>query len=509
MAGRLGPITVLVAALTLVCTVGATIAVIGVETASPLLRIALPSAAVAGVIVLALTVLREREQRRVLADFKRLHIAHQQLRTSASARESALRAEARELNQQWRDAWDDKTSAVQRLTTHLVQERIAAVVRGAPIPDAPSEPRAGDDIAEALHGVVQVVREEITRRDAQHADRHEALRQVLVALARRVQPSAHRIQESATRLADARISDELVQETMMRIDHAAAQQARAAQSLAVLCREWPGQQWPDPMAFVEVVRAASGRIVDYRRVKVIGDHTLAAAASVVEQLIHLVAELLANATSCSPPTTLVEVEVRQVQRGAVITIDDGGVGLDEHRLATYTAIASGERLPELEDMVDALQTGLLVVGMLAHRHNFRVSLSHSAFGGVRAVVLVPEELVEILAPPTTSPHAFVSPVPTEAAPASARTAAAAASLHTPAGAAASAVDGLPQRRSPRRSAARSDPRPPAPPVPAAEQRADPTEFLTRYLDGGRIGPAASPPPSAHLHHPAAQKEEPS
>ncbi|MEV4089579.1 hypothetical protein AB0J43_55880, partial [Nonomuraea fuscirosea] len=109
--------------------------------------------------MLALTVLREREQRRVLADFKRLHIAHQRLRTSASARESALREEARELNQQWRDAWDDRTSAVQRLTTHLVQERIAAVASGAPIPDAPSEPQAGDDIAEALHDVVQVVRE--------------------------------------------------------------------------------------------------------------------------------------------------------------------------------------------------------------------------------------------------------------------------------------------------------------------------------------------------------------
>ncbi|MEV1175991.1 ATP-binding protein [Nonomuraea sp. NPDC049784] len=451
----------------------------------------------AGGILLALSLSREREQRRLLADLTSLRASQDRLRASTNAREHALRVEASEREQRWRDHCTGMVAAIHRLVTHLLDERIPAAISGGPVPAAPSEPQAGPDVAKTLDGVVDAVSESV----GTLADQKEALRQVLVALARRVQPSAHRIQEVATRLADARIGDDLVQESMMRIDHAAAQQARAAQSLAVLCHEWPGQQWPYPTAFVDVVRAASGRILDYRRIKVLGDATLAAAASVVEQLIHLVAELLANATACSPPNTMVEVEVRQVQRGAVITIDDGGVGLDEHRLAKYNAIASGERLPELEDMVDALQTGLLVVGNLASRHNFRVSLTHSAFGGVRAVVLVPEELIEILDQETASRLGPLGP-PMEIAPDGNRGALGTAMVSGATGGSSAAANGLPQRRSPRRSAAQvGEPRPPAPPVPARELPHDPTDFIGGYLE-------AIQQPPIHAPDSVPQKEKP-
>ncbi|MFC7471470.1 hypothetical protein ACFQVA_34085 [Actinomadura keratinilytica] len=175
------------------------------------------------------------------------------------------------------------------------------------------------------------------------ADQAESQRLSLVELASRVQTSAHRIQATVTGLAERFPGDTDLLEATMQVDHAATQQARHAQSLKVLCGEWPGQQWQKPLALVDVVRAASGRIVAYRRVTVSGEPDLGVHASVVEPLIHLVAELLANATEYSPPRTSVLVTVRAVQRGAVIEVDDGGLGLDEYRLGHAREIVSGRR----------------------------------------------------------------------------------------------------------------------------------------------------------------------
>ena len=117
-------------------------------------------------------------------------------------------------------------------------------------------------------------------------------------------------------------------------------------------------------------------------------------ASVVEPLIHLVAELLANATEYSPPRTSVLVTVRTVQRGAVIEVDDGGLGLDEYRLGHAREIVSGRRLLGVGEVGEIPQTGFAVVGRFAHRHGFQVDLGPSPYGGVRAVVLVPLDVLE-------------------------------------------------------------------------------------------------------------------
>ncbi|WP_443042505.1 ATP-binding protein [Streptomyces sp. FR-008] len=214
-------------------------------------------------------------------------------------------------------------------------------------------------------------------------------------------------------------------EATMQVDHAATQQARHAQSLKVLCGEWPGQQWQKPLALVDVVRAASGRIVAYRRVTVTGEPDLGVHASVVEPLIHLVAELLANATEYSPPRTSVLVTVRAVQRGAVIEVDDGGLGLDEYRLGHAREIVSGRRLLGVGEVGEIPQTGFAVVGRFADRHGFQVDLGPSPYGGVRAVVLIPLELLETLEPagsrsaqpPAAAPPAHPTPAPAAEPPA--------------------------------------------------------------------------------------------
>lgn len=241
-----------------------------------------------------------------------------------------------------------------------------------------------------------------------HLGQLDAVQAAVVALGRKVQASAHRLQAEADRMLQRHPADADVLESSMRVDHAAAQQARHAQTLAVLCGEAPGQQWPEPLPLDEVVRAAKGRITAYQRVEEPAPTRVAAVAPVVEPLIHVLAELLANATQSSPPSTRVMVAVRDVQRGVAIEIDDGGIGLDDNRLYQAREIASGRQSMDLINLGDLPQTGLPVVGAYARNHGFRVDLRESTYGGVQAIVFVPSEhlmLVEPTVRNTTQLHA--------------------------------------------------------------------------------------------------------
>lgn len=285
----------------------------------------------------------------------------------------------------------------------LVEHQLPAVVGGMAAPPLPD--LSADDVS--AHMLAQAAVHFGRLRD-DHLARQDAVAAAVVALGRKVQSSAHRIQEEAARMVQAHPADPDVLHTSMRVDHAAAQQARNAQTLAALCGEWPGQQWHEALPVADVVRGAAGRITAYQRVEVSGDPAVAVSARVVEPLIHVVAELLANATQSSPPTTQVLVTLRQVQRGAVIEIDDGGVGLDDKRLEQAREIASGRRPVGLADLGEIPQTGLPVVGAYVRRHGFRVDVTESVYGGLRAIVLVPTELTEAVAPSgvVSAPHAL-------------------------------------------------------------------------------------------------------
>ncbi|ANC29620.1 Histidine kinase-, DNA gyrase B-, and HSP90-like ATPase [Isoptericola dokdonensis DS-3] len=224
-----------------------------------------------------------------------------------------------------------------------------------------------------------------------------AVETAVVALSRKVQASAHRVQEEAARMVQRHSADPDVLQTSMRIDHAAAQHARQAQSLVALCGQRPGQTWDEPLPLPDVVRAAAGRITAFQRVEVSGDPGLSVSPLAVEALVHVVAELLANATQCSPPNTKVLATLRQVQRGAVIEIDDCGVGMDERELARVRRIASGAAPVTIADLGQVPQTGLAVVGTYARALDLRVDLVESVYGGLRAVVMLPAAHTEVSA----------------------------------------------------------------------------------------------------------------
>lgn len=305
----------------------------------------------------------------------------------------------------------------------LVDHQLPALVNGAvapPLPDLSTDEVSAHLVGQAAMHLGRLREDQMARQDAVSA--------AVVSLGRKVQASAHRIQEEAARMVQQHPTDPDILHSSMRVDHAAAQQARNAQTLAALCGEWPGQQWHESLPIADVVRGAAGRITAYQRVEVSGDPAVAVSARVVEPLIHLVAELLSNATQSSPPTTQVLVTLRQVQRGAVIEIDDGGVGLDDKRLEQVREIASGRRPVGIADLGEIPQTGLPVVGAYVRRHGFRVDITESVYGGLRAIVLVPTELTEAVAPSgmvaagahalsrRPERHALAAPAPREPEP---------------------------------------------------------------------------------------------
>ncbi len=288
---------------------------------------------------------------------------------------------------------EERADAASAALDALAKEQLPAFLDSEPappLPHLPGDARAQARLDEAAGMLARVQEERVARRDA--------VQVAVVALSRKVQAAAHRIQEEAARMVQRHPTDADILQTSMRVDHAAAQQARQAQSLAALCGEWPGQQWSEPLPLPDVVKGAASRITAFHRVEVSGDPGVAVSARIVEPLIHLVAELLSNATQSSPPTTQVLVALRQVQRGAVVEIDDCGVGLDLKQLEQARDIASGKREISITELGEIPQTGLAVVGTYARRHGFRVDVTESVYGGLRAIVMIPAELTEAVVP---------------------------------------------------------------------------------------------------------------
>ncbi|MFL6077569.1 MAG: nitrate- and nitrite sensing domain-containing protein [Mycobacteriales bacterium] len=179
-------------------------------------------------------------------------------------------------------------------------------------------------------------------------------------------------------------------EDLFRLDHLTTRMRRHAEGLIILSGASPGRGWRKPVRFVDVLRGAVAEVEDYTRVTVLTPSTASLAGPAVADVLHLIAELVENATVFSPPNTPVHVRGDLVGTGFAIEVEDRGLGISEqHRAAINARLAD----PPEFDLSDSDRLGLFVVGQLAARHNIRVSLNPSAYGGVTAIVLIPKELV--------------------------------------------------------------------------------------------------------------------
>ncbi|MER5472615.1 ATP-binding protein [Streptomyces sp. NPDC002935] len=188
---------------------------------------------------------------------------------------------------------------------------------------------------------------------------------------------------------------------LLDVNHANAQMARKAQGIAVMCGAPLGRR-NQPASVYDVVRSAQGQIRNFHRVQIMQQSAIALKASAVAPVALTVAELLDNAASFSQHDAPIEVTFQRVQSNLCIVIDDAGVSMSDEDRQKATTLLSGESVPRLSELGTQPKFGFPVVGLIARQYGFKVDVTGvSRYGGVRAVVLLPEELWTVEETPPT------------------------------------------------------------------------------------------------------------
>ncbi len=277
----------------------------------------------------------------------------------------------------------------------LADERLPRVVsrlqRGEEVDvaaEAPPLEFGNDEIGQVGHAF-NAVQETAVRVAVEQAELRRSVRDVFLSLARRSQALVHRqlqlLDGMERREHDAEELDDL-----FRVDHLATRMRRNAENLIVLSGAVAGRGWRNPVPIVDVIRGALAEVEDYARVTVLPVESAALAGRAVGDVIHLLAELIENAVSFSPPYTTVQVGGSLVANGFVVEIEDRGLGMSDADLA-----AANEQLanPPEFNLSSTAQLGIYVVGRLSERHGIKVKLRESPYGGTTAIVLIPSTLV--------------------------------------------------------------------------------------------------------------------
>ncbi|AJT64412.3 hypothetical protein T261_2739 [Streptomyces lydicus] len=186
-------------------------------------------------------------------------------------------------------------------------------------------------------------------------------------------------------------------ETLFKLDHFAARMRRNSENLLVLAgAEQHGNSHPGPVPLLDVLRAAISEIERYDRVRIesLPPHSQLAGFA-ADDISHLVAELLENATAFSPPDAHVELSGWLLESGELmLSVQDEGIGMTAERLAELNErLSDAEAASSSETVDEALGLGLYVVVRLAARHGVRVQLRDHKQGGVTAVVILPKSIL--------------------------------------------------------------------------------------------------------------------
>jgi signal transduction histidine kinase len=276
-----------------------------------------------------------------------------------------------------------------------LRERLRAGDTAAPRSEDLRTTNAGDpfmqvayELQKAQSEAWNAVLDAASRKPADPADQRVG---VFVNLARRMQSLSHRAIQGLDELEN-QVEDPDLLKGLFRVDHLSTRIRRQAESLAVIGGAAPRRQWSRPVTVYEVLRSAIAEVENYNRVKVVPPVNGTLHGSAVADVIHLLAELIENATKFAPPHTPVLVRVDNVTAGLAIEVEDRGLGIpreDQRRLNDL--LADLERV-NTDELLQEGRIGLLVVSALARRHNIRVQLQVNLYGGTQAVVVVPKEL---------------------------------------------------------------------------------------------------------------------
>jgi len=288
-----------------------------------------------------------------------------------------------------------RLTVLRRSALTLAEEQLPAVVarlrRGEDVDVAAEAPalRVGGDEIGQVGQAIDTVRQTAIRSAVEEARLRRGVNDVFRNLARRNQSLLQR-QLTVLDGMERKATDPDVLEDLFKMDHLTTRMRRHAEGLIILSGAAPGRSWSAPVKLIDVMRGAVAEVEDYARVTVGTQSKAALAGSAVTDVIHLLAELIENATSLSPPFTQVRVAGETVGNGFAIEIEDRGLGMPPQRMAELN-----DRLANPPDLnpANTEQLGLFVVGQLAKRHGISVTLRPSPYGGTTAVTLIPQRLI--------------------------------------------------------------------------------------------------------------------
>ncbi|MFF1544169.1 nitrate- and nitrite sensing domain-containing protein [Streptomyces sp. NPDC058291] len=245
------------------------------------------------------------------------------------------------------------------------------------------------------------------------ADTRRGFQKVILGIARQSQNLVN-LQLSKLDALERQHQDPDVLNGLYELDSTASQLRRYEENLVIISGGRPGRSWAEPVALMDILRSAVGEVAEYRRVEVHTEEEVFIAPPAVADVIHLLAELIDNATSYSPAPAPVGVRATLVAKGLAIEVEDRGLGLTEDDYASFNEQLAVVPQFDVVALADDLRLGMFVIARLATRHGIAVTLRSSPYGGTTAIVLVPHDIVVRDQPGPRPPAGVLSGEPSTA-----------------------------------------------------------------------------------------------
>jgi signal transduction histidine kinase len=261
---------------------------------------------------------------------------------------------------------------------------------GANLEVAPIDVLTADEIGQVARAFDQVHAEAV-RLAGNEALLRASFNAVFVNLSRRSQSLIERLARMIDSL-EQNEDDPGLLSSLFSMDHLVTRMRRNSENLLLLAGHEGARKWSEPVAVADVARAATAEIEQYSRVVLNIQPGVAVVGQAVSDVVHLLAELIENATLFSPKDTKVHVTAQELTSGGVlIEIADNGIGISESRLAEINWRLDN---PPVMDVNVSRHMGLFAVARLAERHQVRIRLRPVNPQGVSALVWLPETVVE-------------------------------------------------------------------------------------------------------------------
>ncbi|WP_329144310.1 ATP-binding protein [Streptomyces sp. NBC_01456] len=216
--------------------------------------------------------------------------------------------------------------------------------------------------------------------------------EVFVNLARRLQSLVHREIELLDELEN-QVEDPDLLKGLFHVDHLATRIRRHAENLAVLGGAISRRQWSRPVSMTEVLRSSIAEVEQYPRIKLVPPIEGTLRGHAVADVIHLLAELVENASIYSAPQTPVLLRAQLVTAGLAVEVEDRGLGMSADEQSRMNALLADPEHIDVAELLSDGRIGLFVVSSLARRHGIVVRLQSNIYGGVQAVLIVPQGLL--------------------------------------------------------------------------------------------------------------------